>query len=152
MSDFTSCMNDSFILLVGSRTVIAGNSNWNKLRDSSDTSEYAETFTIYGFFNAISLPTYVFPITFKESSCIYKICVNLKTDAESSVIKPNPSDHYVVSGVSNICIDEAFTAKKFRDFSNQKWGLFSTGSWSSVLWNGSRMYIWLYWLVSSEFY
>ena len=120
VSNFLEFMVEALEFLSDKRCVVLGDFNLDVLRAGHVTyiNDYLELFMSYGFFNEIDQSTYVCPINNQNSSCLDHIWHNLKLKACSYIIKPNISDHYAVSTIFDIKIDNEPRLVKFRDFSD----------------------------------
>ena len=95
---FIDYLNSVLENLDEEQTIVTGDINIDVLSTNEHkTIRYIETMSSFGFVTEINIPTYVSPISGEEKSCLDHIWHNLRSNCNSSVVRPAISDHFAVS-------------------------------------------------------
>lgn len=120
LNDFNIFLENKFDRYCSRNFLFFGDTNVNTLdRNNTSVASYENLFESYGLINEISVPTYINPSTYEDSSCLDHILHNLKLISSSYCLKPNLSDHYAVIVVFDFEIKTKPIDIKFRDYSQR---------------------------------
>ena len=118
VNNFLVKMNEILHEIGRNRVVIMGDFNIDTLDSCTQTRDYVDLLTSYGFSNGIKAPTYISPSGLVPTSCLDHIWFNLPLQSKSYIIGPNIADHFAVSTIFEVKIDNPPIIIKFRDFSS----------------------------------
>ena len=116
MPDFINALGNILNSCGNSRTILMGDFNINVCSDATESRDYVDLFTSYGFSNVITTPTYVSPSLNAPTSCLDHILHNIPLSTQSYVLSPPIADHLAVACIFNDYFDESPIVTKFRDF------------------------------------